>query len=96
MTEPTSIAKKAAELIYERDRFGQTKYPAGMDRKDIKPGTWLRHKIEEHADALNYGLKLLEDLPDMLREAYRRGQQNMAHGDRTEASENAVVSELLG
>jgi hypothetical protein len=108
---PSDIAARAIELIAERDAAGQAKYGASMDRTDLKPGAWLRHAIEEHADALQYELRLALDLDQLVRAAYNRGRADalneLVDGNEVgrvtilghefnEDVENSVVKELLG
>lgn len=111
MTTPSSIAQQAAALIIDRDAAGQAKYGTSMDRGDLKPGQWLRHAIEEHADALQYQIRLAQDLRAIVSMAYRRGRYEaldaaIANDDcgavavlehrEDEQAEEELIRELLG
>lgn len=96
MTTPSSIAQRAAALILARDAAGQAKYGVSMDRGDLKPGQWLQHAIEEHADALQYELRLAQDLERLVREAYRAGKCDGRNGIDFADDADRIVRELLG
>ena len=108
---PSSIAQQAAALILERDAAGQAKYGTSMDRTDLRPGQWLQHAIEEHADALQYQIKLRAEIGRVVREAYERGRCDaldelvdnhevgritVAGYESNQGAADALVRELLG
>lgn len=106
MTAPSNVASLACLLITERDIAGQSKYGVSMDRQDLKPSQWLQHAIEEHADALQYQLKLGLVLEGVVREAYLLGQNSVyrtvspdgciGRVDNDPAIVDKIVRDLLG
>lgn len=103
----SSVAGRAIEMIAERDAAGQAKYGTSMDRTDLKPGAWLRHAIEEHADALQYQLRLARDLEQLVRKAFQAGRDSVlsslgaadyatAIDLRNQEEIDETVKELLG
>lgn len=103
----STVAVQAIELIAVRDAAGQKKYGVSMDRADLKPGAWLRHAIEEHADALQYQLRLALELEHLVRKAFQagveRGLSSLGSGDYAYAiaeiepdAADDIVKELLG
>lgn len=93
-TEVSTVAAEAMDLIARRDRAGQQKYGVSMDRQDLTIPDWLRHSIEEHADALQYELRALRDLERVLATAYEHGYRRGVAGAPPESAE--VASWLLG
>lgn len=60
MTSETVQA--AQQLLAERERVGLAKYGTTVDRKDLRPGDWLKHAIEEASDLLLYLISLQREL----------------------------------
>lgn len=88
-------ARDCAQLILSRDAVGQAKYGTSMDRDDLKPGQWLQHLMEEQADALQYAMRLRNQLAYIVRCAYLAGHRDGGVGYCAETGACRVVAELI-
>ena len=105
MTQVSTVTGMAIEMLVEQDRARKEKYGVSMDRTDLKPGQWLQHSIEEHADALQYQIKLKMELRVMVATAFSAGRTSaMRANGMTEEQEDAawesdlekLLKDLLG
>lgn len=96
MTQVSTVTGMAIEMLVDRDRAGKEKYGVSMDRTDLKPGQWLQHSIEEHADALQYQIKLKMELEAMLVAAFDAGLEScFGHEHRSKEETERIYAEDL-
>jgi hypothetical protein len=95
MNEPSSVAQEAADIILSRDAAGQGKYGMSMDRGDLSPLQWIQHAIEEHADAIQYLIKLRREIKEKMHCAYMAGMNAKGAGDLSIDTQDRVVLALI-